>query len=122
MDFSALAYAVQTADGALYFARDTGRARVLVNEGAGLVEVADRPFAERSVPIATWCVEAFVVAPEIMPPVFPFTLQCSVTMVVGLTLIWDIPPSCPVTQPILPNPHLPRQNLTDWSPTTIVPL
>ena len=72
MDFSALAYAVQTADGALYFARDTGRARVLVNECAGLVEVADCPFAKRSVPIATWRVEAFVVATEIMSIYFSF--------------------------------------------------
>ena len=36
-------------------------------------------------------------------------------------LVWDVPPSCPVTQPILPNPHLPRQNLADSGMTKIQP-
>ena len=46
MDFSVLADAVQAADGTLYLTRDTGRARVLVDEGAGLIEVADSPLAK----------------------------------------------------------------------------
>ena len=29
---------------------------------------------------------------------------------VGLTLIWDVPPSCPAAQPVLPISHQPRQN------------
>ena len=29
---------------------------------------------------------------------------------VGLTLIWDVPPSCPAAQPVLPISHKPRQN------------
>ena len=29
---------------------------------------------------------------------------------VGLTLIWDVPPSCPAAQPVLPIFHQPRQN------------
>ena len=75
MDFSALAYALQATDRTLYFARDTGRARVLVDEGARLVEIADCPFAERSVPIAAWCVEAFVMATEIISLDFSFHLM-----------------------------------------------
>ena len=39
---------------------------------------------------------------------------------VGLTLIWYVPPSCPITQPILPNPHLPRENLADSGRTKIM--
>ena len=30
-----------------------------------------------------------------------------------LTLIWDVPPSCPVAQPLLPNSHQPKQNWAD---------
>ena len=29
---------------------------------------------------------------------------------VGLTWIWDVPPSCPSAQPFLPISHQPRQN------------
>ena len=29
---------------------------------------------------------------------------------VGLTLIWDVPPPCPPAQPVLPISHQPRQN------------
>ena len=28
----------------------------------------------------------------------------------GLTLIWDVPPSCPAAQPVLPISHQPRQS------------
>ena len=38
----------------------------------------------------------------------------------GHGLIWDVPPSCPVIQPILPNPHLPRQNLAASGMTKIM--
>ena len=62
VDFSTLADAVQAANGTLYLSRDTGRARILVDEGACLIEVADSPFPKWGVPIAAWCVEAFVVA------------------------------------------------------------
>ena len=31
----------------------------------------------------------------------------------GLTLIWDVPPSCPAAQPLLPNSHQPKQNWAD---------
>ena len=30
-----------------------------------------------------------------------------------LTLIWDVPPSCPAAQPLLPNSHQPKQNRAD---------
>ena len=29
---------------------------------------------------------------------------------VGLTLIFDVPPSCPAAQPVLPISHQPKQN------------
>ena len=32
---------------------------------------------------------------------------------VRLTFIWVFDPSCPATQPFLPNSHLPKQNLAD---------
>ena len=32
---------------------------------------------------------------------------------IGLTLIWMFNPSCPATQPFLPNSHPPKQNLAD---------
>ena len=32
----------------------------------------------------------------------------------------NVPPSCPVTQPILPNLHLPRQNLADSGMTKFI--
>ena len=36
-----------------------------------------------------------------------------------MTLIWDVPLSCPVTQSILSNPHLPKQNLAGSGLTKI---
>ena len=36
----------------------------------------------------------------------PISWQTSV----GLTLIWDVPPSCPAAQSVLPISHQPRQN------------
>ena len=38
----------------------------------------------------------------------------------GWTLIWDVPPSCPVTQTNIPNSHLPRKNLADSEMTKII--
>ena len=32
---------------------------------------------------------------------------------VGMTMIFNVPPPCPVDQPILPNSHLPMQNQAD---------
>ena len=37
----------------------------------------------------------------------PISWQTSV----GLTLIWDVPPSCPAAQPVLPLSHQPRQRV-----------
>ena len=68
MDFSSLANALQTTDGTLHLTRDACRASVFIYEGACLVQVADSPFAKRGEPIATWGVEACVVAPEMISP------------------------------------------------------
>ena len=35
-------------------------------------------------------------------------------------MIWDVAPSCSVTQHVLPDPHLPRQNLADSGMTKII--
>ena len=40
---------------------------------------------------------------HLLPNIGPMSL-------VELTLIWDIPPSCPAAQPVLPISHQPRQN------------
>ena len=39
---------------------------------------------------------------------------------VGFTLIFNVPPPCPVDQPIPPNSHLPKQNQVDRGMTKII--
>ena len=39
---------------------------------------------------------------------------------VGVTLIWDVPPSCPAAQPALPVSHQPRQNQAEGGTAKII--
>ena len=39
---------------------------------------------------------------------------------VGLTWIWDVPPSCPSAQPLLPTSHQPRQNQAEGGTAKII--
>ena len=44
-----------------------------------------------------------------------YRATCHVGNWVGLALVWMFHPSCPATQPLLPNSHQPKQNLAQWN-------